>query len=79
MLKEKNQARYLKFDKKNFKSFLVEGESLGFISLDGMTKVPIEINCKLRMGRCVENKHDLLALFEMCMKRVSLARVGHIL
>jgi hypothetical protein len=57
----------------------MEGDSLSFISLDGMTKVPIEINCKLGMTGCVENKYDLLTPFEMYMKIVSLASIGYIL
>jgi len=57
----------------------MEGDSLGFISLDGMTRVPIEINCKLGMCGRVEKKYDLLTTFEMYIKMVSLARIGYIL
>lgn len=57
----------------------MEGDSLGFISLDGMTRVPIEINCKLGMCGRVEKKYDLLTTFEMYNKMVSLARIGYIL
>jgi hypothetical protein len=57
----------------------MEGDSLGFISLDGITEVPIEINCKLGMSGCVEKKYDILTPFEMYIKIVSLARIAYIL
>jgi hypothetical protein len=49
---------------------LMEGDILGFISLDGMTKVPIEINCELGMSWCVEKKYDFLTPLEMYTKIV---------